>query len=336
MDNPNPTAMYLPRPYPSALTPEWKKFIIQAATPNDTRLDFSQKQKALIPRIYSNVYGVPSYPKPNTTTSTGTLDENTDIAFMQCVTPNFPIWVEKIKVCLHQPATYGCVKLNVWDFGDSEENVPVNLVGINEGQSSNENIPLTLNPSTELVSNVLADPDLYMVESEQLSIYDPFGYTIDENSILRFGIQYAEGDAYGLKVFLIGWVMECEGSGEGGWESDLLTEYSYEDNVDGTGGGEDGIGSDINNAVINVVSPDSGHWRLNGQITAGTYVHLVEESSIGGTSTTISFDIGSETTYSFTGTYEAGTEKKDQFIFKLNDTILYDTGLVDGGGAISF
>lgn len=330
MGNPNSTAMYLPRPYPSALTPDWRKYIIQAATPNDTRLDFSPKQKALLSRLDSNSYDFPSYDKPNV----GSLDENVDIAFMQCVTPNFPIWVEKIKVCLHQPSTYGCLKLNVWDFGDDESNVPTNLVGLNEGQLSTENIPLTVNPQTSLISNVLSDPDLYMVSSGQISTYDAFDYTIAANSILRFGMQYAEGDAYGLKVFLIGWVMECDGTED--WDNYLLTEYSYADDVDGTGDGEAGFNGDINQAVITVLSPDSGHWKLSGTITAGSYTYIIDEESVGGTEYTLEYDIGSETTFSFDGTYDAGTIKFDQFVFKVNTTTIHDTGIVSGSGTISF
>jgi hypothetical protein len=126
MQNPNETVTYTPRPYPSTLTSDWKKYIIQAATPNDTRLDFSMSQKALIPRVDLTSYEFPVYNKPNTNGLT-----DVDLAFMQIKSPNFPIWVEKIKVCLHQYTTYGCLKLNVWDFGNSANNIPVNLVGLN-------------------------------------------------------------------------------------------------------------------------------------------------------------------------------------------------------------
>jgi len=206
MANPNETAMYLPRPYPTALTPEWKKYIIQASTPNDTRLDFSMDQKSLIPRTNLTSYAFPSYPRPNT----GNFDKDIDLEFMRIESPAFPIWVEKVKVCLHQETTYGCVKLNVWDFADDEDDIPTNLVGVDGGEPSTVNIPLTIFPDHKLISNALATPDLYMVETNQTTYIDPFDYTIQPNSILRFAIQYAEGNAYGLKVFIIGWMLECD------------------------------------------------------------------------------------------------------------------------------
>jgi len=126
MGNPHDTVMFLPRPFPDGLTRHWKKFIIQASMPNDTRIEFSTDQKSLIPRSDLDTYEFTSYPKPNT----GVFDNDIDLAFMRIVSPKFPIWVEKIKVCLHQQTTYGCVKVNVWDFGDSEDNIPVNLVGL--------------------------------------------------------------------------------------------------------------------------------------------------------------------------------------------------------------
>jgi len=206
MSNPNETAMYLPRPYPTALTPQWKKYIIQGATPNDTRLDFNMDQKSLIPRSDVDSYAFTAYPRPNT----GIHDHDIDLEFMTLVSPKFPIWIEKIKLCLHQHTTYGCVKVNVWDFGDAITNIPTNLVGVNCGEDADENIPLTIYENNKLISNALADPDLYMIESGQTTYLDPFDYTIAANSILRYGIQYAEGNAYGLKIFIIGWMLECD------------------------------------------------------------------------------------------------------------------------------
>jgi len=206
MGNPNDTAMYLPRPYPTALTAEWKKYIIQGSTPNDTRLDFDMNQKSRIPRANMTSYAFASYPKPNT----GSLDENTDLAFMRITSPKFPMWIEKIKICLHQETTYGCIKVNLWDFGDDESNVPVNLLGLNISTPTTQHIPLTIFSDEKLVSNALATPDLYMVDTVQECTYDPFEYTIAADSILRFGVQYAEGNGYGLKVFLIGWMLECD------------------------------------------------------------------------------------------------------------------------------
>ena len=206
MSNPNTSAMFLPSPYPTALTPEWKKYIIQGATPNDTRLDFSLDQKSLIPRADITSYNFTAYPMPNS----GAYDHDIDLEFMTIVSPKFPIWVEKIKVCLHQATTYGCIKINVWDFGSALTNTPTNLVGIDESEDADENIPLTIFEDDKLVSNVLADPDLYMVDTLQTSHIDPFEYTIAANSILRFGIQYAEGNAYGLKIFIVGWMLECD------------------------------------------------------------------------------------------------------------------------------
>lgn len=179
---------------------------MQGSTPNDTRLDFDMNQKSRIPRANTTSYDFTSYPKPNS----GDLDEQTDLAFMRLVSPNFPIWLEKIKICLHQQTTYGCVKVNVWDFGTDESNIPTNLTGLNIVTPATQHIPVTIFNNQKLISNALATPDLYMVETNQECTYDPFEYTIVANSILRFGIQYAEGNAYGLKVFLIGWMLECD------------------------------------------------------------------------------------------------------------------------------
>lgn len=210
MGNPNETAMFLPRPFPSGLTPDWKKYIIQGSTPNDTRLNFGFDQKARIPKANMVKYSLPSFSVPNT----GAFDEDVDIPFLRIVTPKFPIWVEKVKICLHQETTYGCVKVNIWDYGSSESNIPTNIVAVKDPGGKTvagvDNIPVTIESDETLISNALAAEDLYMVQYSQECFITPFDYTIAANSILRFGIQYAEGNAYGLKVFLIGWMLECD------------------------------------------------------------------------------------------------------------------------------
>jgi hypothetical protein len=208
--NPNNTVHYLPQPFPATLNENWRKYIIQANTTNDIRLNFTTAQKLLIPRVDMDTYILPSYPKPYTTLYGKAYQEATDICFGRIVSPDFPIWLEKIKVCVHAKATYGCVKINVWDFGTSITATPRNLVEINRGQASNINIPLTVYAGDNLISNVLDSTDLYMVKTTQVAYISPFGETIASNSLVRFGIQYAEGDAYGVKVFLIGWVLECD------------------------------------------------------------------------------------------------------------------------------
>ena len=116
MPNPNTSVHYLPDPLPANLTKQWKKYIIQAATPNDTKLSFSLEQKNLIPKVDMTSYDFPSYPKPNTTKDSITYSSSTDICFYKTMSPEFNLWVEKVKICLHQPATYGCIKVNVWNF----------------------------------------------------------------------------------------------------------------------------------------------------------------------------------------------------------------------------
>lgn len=202
--NPNVTAQYVD--IPESLNGSWKKYILQGATPNDTKLDLTQTQKALIPRADLKTYDWAVYPNPYTEN----LTYESDLVFYQMKTPAFPIWVEKVKLCLHQPTTYGCVKVNVWDFGNSLDNSPTNIINVNVGQPSSLNCPVSIIANEKLVSNALSDTDLYMVNSNQECTYSPFEYTISANSIIRMGIQWAEGNAYGLKVFVIGWVLECD------------------------------------------------------------------------------------------------------------------------------
>jgi len=202
--NPNITAQYVN--IPSTLTDNWRKHILQGATPNDTKLDFTQTQRGLVPRGDLKTYDWPVFPRPNT----GTLDHETDLVFFQMTSPAVPLWVEKIKICLHQASTYGCIKVNVWDFGNSLSNSPTNICDIDVSQPSDQNCPVTLVAEEKLISNVLSNTDLYMVNSGQQSVLEPFDYTIAASSIIRMGIQYAESNAYGLKVFLVGWSLECD------------------------------------------------------------------------------------------------------------------------------
>ena len=202
--NPNITAQYVN--IPEDLTPEWKKYILQGATPNETKLDFTQDQRALIPRADFQTYDWAVYPNPHTSG----LGYESDLVFYQMKTPSFPIRVEKVKLCLHQPSTYGCIKVNVWDFGDNVSNSPTNIINVNTNQPATLNCPLTITAENALVSNALSPTDIYMVNSGQECVLAPFDYTIEANSIIRMGIQYAEGNCYGLKVFVIGWVLECD------------------------------------------------------------------------------------------------------------------------------
>lgn len=215
MSNPNPTVHYLPQPFPYNLNENWRKYIIQANTANDIRLNFTAKQKLLIPRVDMDSYDFPSYPKPYTTYDAVTYPEAVDLCFARFRSPDFDLWLEKIKVCVHSKATYGCIKVNVWDFGINELSVPRNLAGIDGGEPVNINIPLTIFFDTNLISNSIDDTDLYMVASGQNPHLRPLvtasvDNIIAANSLLRFGIQYAEGDAYGLKVYLVCWVLECD------------------------------------------------------------------------------------------------------------------------------
>ena len=213
--NPNTTVHYLPDPLPTNLNENWRKYIIQASTANDIRLNFSDAQKLLIPQVDMDTYNYPSYAKPYTSYTGGTYPEETDLCFGRFRSPDFDLWLEKVKICVHSPATYGCIKLNVWNFGTDETSIPTNLIGIEDGEDSNINIPFTLYHDYSLVSNILDDTDDYMVATNQEAKLKPFtttsvDNTIEANSLLRFGVQYAEGDAYGVKVFLICWVLECD------------------------------------------------------------------------------------------------------------------------------
>ncbi len=202
--NPNITAQYVN--IPDSLNDNWRKYILQGQTPNDTKLDFTQEQKAKIPRTDISTYDWPVYPNPHT----DGLGYETDLVFYQIQSPNFDLWVEKVKICLHQPSTYGCVKINVWDYGTSLENTPINIINVSAGQPNTKNCPVTVVAEEKLVSNALSATDLYMVNSGQQCVHEPFDHTIQANSIIRMGIQYAEGNAYGLKVFVIGWSLECD------------------------------------------------------------------------------------------------------------------------------
>lgn len=212
MSNPNITVHYLPDPFPVTLDATWRKYIIQANTANDIRLNFSPAQKLLIPKVNLDDYDFPAYPKPYATVDGYTYGEDVDLCFGRFTSPNFTLWLEKIKVCVHAKATYGCVKINVWDFGTNFTSTPRNLAGVSCGEPSNLNIPLTVFYDNDLVSNVIDDTDLYMVKTNQVPILRPLGTEnyITANSLLRFGIQYAEGDAYGVKVFLVCWALECD------------------------------------------------------------------------------------------------------------------------------
>jgi len=201
--NPNLTAHYVN--IPSDLSTSWKKYIIHGATPNDTKLDLTVEQKNLIPRGDLVSYDWTVYPKPNTP---GVTYES-DLVFLQTKSPSFDIRVEKIKMCLHQASTYGCVKVNVWDFGNDLSNDPINICNVNVGQPSEKNCPVSIIVGESLVSNALDSTDLYMVNTSQTCSISPFDYTISANSYIRMGIQYAEGNAYGLKVFIVGWSLEC-------------------------------------------------------------------------------------------------------------------------------
>jgi hypothetical protein len=215
MANPNSTVHYLPKPFPTDLTNNWRKYIIQASTPNDTRLDFNQEQKTFIPKADPFTYEFSSFPKPYSTVNGITYNENIDICFSRFKSPNFSLWLEKVKVCVHQAATYGCLKLNMWDFGPNSVPTPRNLIEIERSQPNELNIPVTISSNTSLISNVIDHTDLYMVKTNQNPKLRPFvtngqNNIILPNSLLRFGLQHASSNAYGLKVFLICWALECD------------------------------------------------------------------------------------------------------------------------------
>ena len=81
-----------------------------------------------------------------------------------------------------------------------------------QGDDSDYTSPLTIGEGCSLISNALEEEDQYMKATSQKTLLPTFdeNLTIQPNSILRFGIQYAEGNAYGLKVFIIGWATECD------------------------------------------------------------------------------------------------------------------------------
>jgi len=201
--NPNITAHYVN--VAGNVTDNFRKYIIHGSTPNDTKLDFTQEQRALIPRVDMSTYDWPVYPAPNCENTT----YETDLVFFQIRSPAFDLKVEKIKICLHQPSTYGCIKVNVWDFQDGCDTKPINICNVNVGQDDTLNCPVTLIAEEKLISNALDNTDIYMINSNQECTFQPFDYTIAANSLLRMGIQYAEGNAYGLKVFIVGWALEC-------------------------------------------------------------------------------------------------------------------------------
>lgn len=212
--NPNETAKY-PTVTPSTISKTWRKFIIQASTPNDMILNLTAEQRNKIARIYQNTYDFPSFDKPNTNGYTN----NTDLTFSSVISPQFDVYVEKVKVCLHKEATYGCVKLNVWNYGNvgtSEGVVPTNLVGIEGSEPSNINVPLSIYAGNKLISNALNDDDEYMKLIEENTKLNPLelGTYVAPVSLLRFGIQYADSNAYGLKVFLVCWANVCDFLGD--------------------------------------------------------------------------------------------------------------------------
>lgn len=231
--NPHSTAHY-PIP-PEGLNENWKKYIIQASTANDIRLTFSEKQKLLIPKADNTSYSHPAYTKPYHKYKGISYLENTDICFSRMVSPDFDLWLEKIKICLHSKSTYGCVKVNVWNFGSSYTSMPINLTGIIGGEPDYMNVPVSIGSEQNLISNVLDSTDEYMVLSNQVPKISPFLNTISANSLLRFGIQYAEGNGYGLKIFLICWALECDRT-----DSDPIGEPCDDSSSNGGDGG--GIG----------------------------------------------------------------------------------------------
>jgi len=211
MAHPNSTVITPTGFLDAGITTETKKFIIQSATSNDIKLSLSVLQKRLLSRINRDDYSVPVFPKPNSIVGLTTYGANTDIAFQRIVSPNFPLIIEKIKICIHKATTFGCIKLNLWDYGLDESVIPTNLLEIESDlDDGNYSTPLTISPGYNLVSNVLESEDTYMQATSQVAKEVSLGYTIQPNSILRFGIQYAEGNAYGLKIFIIGWTLQCD------------------------------------------------------------------------------------------------------------------------------
>jgi len=211
--NPNSTAKY---PTPVNITKTWRKFIIQASIANDVILNLTSAQRNKTARVYQSTYEFPSFDKPNTNGYT----TNTDLDFSSVISPQFELFVEKVKVCLHKEATYGCVKINVWNYGNIgsiEGVVPTNIVGVEGGEPSNINVPLSIYAGNKLISNALDNTDDYMSlvgEETKINPYDISGAYIAPTSLLKFGIQYADSNAYGLKVFLVCWANVCDFVGD--------------------------------------------------------------------------------------------------------------------------
>ena len=197
----------------SGITIDTKKVILQASTPNDIKLDFDVIQKKIVSKARLTPSGFDVYPKPNTTIDGEVFGKDTDIAFSIIRSPNFSIIVEKIKVCLHQPSTFGCFRINVWDFKKNEENIPENLVGVDAGEEEKYTSSLIINENTKLISNALEAQDSYMSSTNQTPKVKSLSYTIEPDSIIKFGIQFAQSNAYGLTVFIVGWALECDVNG---------------------------------------------------------------------------------------------------------------------------
>ena len=214
MSNPNITPKY-PTEKPDIVNGSFRKVVIEASTPNDTRLNFTSEQKSAVSKIVPLNFNDPNYPYNFPVYNIPNATENTypnDIVFSKLISPNFHIIVEKIKICLHSPSTYGCIKLNLWNFGDSIENIPVNLLGTDVDETPYENAPVTILDNVDLISNAIDSNDNYFNNvSIQVPKLSPFEHSINPNSILSFGIQHAEGNAYGLKVYLVGWAVLSEG-----------------------------------------------------------------------------------------------------------------------------
>ena len=93
MAHPNETVIVPTGFLDAGITPETKKFVIHAATPNDLRLSLDTRQKRLLSNFNSSDFDKYVWPKPNTTVNGIIYTENTDIAFYRLTSPNFPIIV---------------------------------------------------------------------------------------------------------------------------------------------------------------------------------------------------------------------------------------------------
>lgn len=175
------------------ITQDHRQVILQFTVPVDIKMNLSLKQNLQIPK-HAYIYGEDTddysiqWPKPYTMKYT-----DVDILLDKIITPNHNIIIDKIKIGLHQPAKIGCFKLNLWDMTDPE-NI-VNLLGC-KPEVENMNLPFTVESGHKLIKNAL--------ESNK-TVLSPLEYTLVPNSRLRLGLQSAESDAYGLKVFIIGW-----------------------------------------------------------------------------------------------------------------------------------